>query len=163
MKPAETWALSKQWTPAWHGRLAHAVEPGGLSLGGTGGARAGSRSAGGALPVIPGGQTQEKEAGPSMQRPSLQGLGLQSSTSTWHRSPLNPSGHTHRYSPLPAGRPALVTQDAPFRHSQESTDTCRRRGEKQVSRPAGERDAPRGPDTRANSGAEPSGSRACSW
>lgn len=83
----------------------------------------GNSSAGGSLPVIPAGQIQEKELGPSIQRPSLQGLGLQSSMSTSHLSPLNPSGHTHRYAPLPAGRLTLVTQEAPFRHSQEPTET----------------------------------------
>lgn len=66
------------------------------------------------LPVIPGGQTQEKELGASIQRPYLQGLGLQSSMSASQRTPLKPSTQTQRYSPLPAGRFTLVTQDPPF-------------------------------------------------
>ena len=64
-----------------------------------------------------------------MQRPSLQGLGLQSSKSTSHLSPVNPAGHTHMYTPLPAGRLTFVAQEAPFRHSQDCTDTWRKRTE----------------------------------
>lgn len=74
-------------------------------------------------PVIPGGHTQEKELSPSIQRPSLQGFGLQLSMSTSHLLPVNPSGHTHTYSPLPTGRLTLATHEAAFRHSQERTNT----------------------------------------
>lgn len=83
---------------------------------------------GNSWPVIPGGHTQKKELSPSIQRPSLQGFGLQSSMSTSHLFPVNPSGQTHTYSPLPAARLTLATHEAPFRHSQERTNTWRGKG-----------------------------------
>lgn len=40
-KPAETWTLSKHWTPGWHGRLEHGDGPVGLGLSETCGTLAG--------------------------------------------------------------------------------------------------------------------------
>lgn len=40
-KPAETWTLSKHWTPGWHGLLEHGDEPVGLGLSETCGTLAG--------------------------------------------------------------------------------------------------------------------------